>query len=257
MKHFRCIQGAEEWRRLRMGKPTASSFDRLITPKKWEPTKSDTRRGYAIELLTELILDMPLQAVTSASLQHGTDSEEKARAAYEMQHNVDVEMCGFITDDACTYGSSPDGLIGTDGSLELKCPFKPETHVEYMLRPASLSEEYFVQTQGQLFVTRRKWTDLNSYFVMLPSVTQRVTPHPEFQEKLAIAVHSFCAEFSDLVERAVSLGYLKNVPALTDWIRSGDVDMVRKRNGQVGDFDLTDQDVERIWEAAQTAKVAP
>ena len=60
MRHFLTQQGSREWLRLRMGKPTASSFDKLITAKKHEPTKGETRRAYAIFLLTELILDEPL-----------------------------------------------------------------------------------------------------------------------------------------------------------------------------------------------------
>lgn len=254
MKHFHCLQGSADWLRLRLGKPTASAFDKLITAKKWEPTKSDTRRNYAIYLLTELILDAPLSGVTTATLAHGHTTEEKARAAYEALIGKEVDLCGFITNDAQTYGASPDALVGDDGSVEIKSPFKPEIHVEYMMRPESFVEEYFVQTQGQLFVSGRQWTDLISYFSILPMVQVRIVPNPVFQEKLAAAVHSFCAEFSDLVRRAVDLGYLKETPNTTDWIEAGDVDMVKRGRQQptpAGDFDLTDDDVARIWAASQ------
>lgn len=252
MKHFHCIQGSDEWLALRMGKPTASEFDKLITAKKWEPTKGETRRAYAIYLLTELLLDMPLSGVTTASMRHGTAYEENARAAYEMLHGV-VEPCGFCTNDEQTYGASPDAFVGEEGSLEIKCPFKPQVHVEYMMNNDSLVEEYFVQTQGQLFVTGRKWTDLISYVGVLPMVKVRVAPNPIFQEKLATAVHSFCAEFSDLVIRAVDLGFLKETPTTTDWISAGAVDMVRKgrKKEPEGDFDITEEDIAAIWADAQ------
>lgn len=256
MKHFQVLQGSEEWLRLRMGKLTASNFDKVITAKKWEPTKGETRRAHAIYLLTELILDMPLSGVTTAAMSHGTAYEENARAAYEMLGGQEVEPCGFCTDDAMTHGASPDAFVGEEGSLEIKCPFKPEIHVEYMMRPASLVEEYFVQTQGQLFVTGRRWTDIVSYVGILPMVKVRVLPEPVFQEKLEIAVRSFCAEFSDLVVRAVELGYLKDAPATTGWIQTSDVDWVRKqRQAKPVDrsLEISDEDIEMIWAARKVA----
>jgi YqaJ-like viral recombinase domain len=251
MKHFPVLQGSEEWSRLRLGRPTASSFDRLITSKKWEPTKGETRAAYAIFLLTELILDMPLSGVNVAAMEHGKTYEDVARAAYEMETGQDVIECGFVTDDAMTYGASPDGLVGEEGSLEIKSPFKPEIHVAYMMDPQSLLQEYFVQTQGQLFVTGRKWTDLISYARSLPLVKVRVLPHPEFQEKLAVAVRSFCAEFSDLAQRAFDLGYLKQLPILTGWIADGDSQMIRekRRSNDPGPLGITDQDIEVLLQS--------
>ena len=253
MKHWVCQQGSAEWCRARMGKATASEFSRIIQPKKWEPTKGETRRGYAIYLLTELILDEPLAGVTTASLSHGHAWEENARAAYEMLIGKEVELCGFYTNDEMTYGASPDGRVtGEPRGVEIKCPMKPEIHVSYLMDNDLLVEEYFTQTQGELFVTQWESIDLISYHSAFPMVKVRVLPHPEFQPKLEMAVRSFCAEFSDLVHRAVDLGYLKETPPTTDWIQAGDVDMIRKdrqgRKQQAGDFDLTDEDVQRIWE---------
>lgn len=255
MKHFHCVQGDRDWNRLRMGKPTASAFDKLITAKKWEPTKGETRRAYAIYLLTELILDEPLSGVSTASMQYGHSTEGTARAAYEMLAGAEVQTVGFCTNDEMTYGASPDAFVGVEGSLEIKSPFKPEIHVEYLMKPESLVEEYFVQVQGQLFVTGRQWTDLISYHPAFKMVKVRCLPHPEFQSKLAVAVHSFCAEFADLVTRAVDLKHLDDVPPVTEWIAAGvangNVDMVRKdrQEGkkQEGDFDITDEEISRIW----------
>ena len=264
MKHYHCVQGKDEWLRLRMGKPTASEFDRLITPAKketktgeilgWQPTKGETRRNYAIYLITELILDMPLSGANTASMQHGTAWEQNARAAYEASMGVDVVECGFCTNDEGTYGASPDAFVGEDGSLELKSPAKPEIHVARMVNPDVLVEEYFVQTQGQLFVTEKKWTDLVSHFGGLPMVRVRVVPDPEFQTRLGVAVRQFCAEVSDLVERCLDKGWLKESPALTGWIQEGDIDMVRKgskKTAPQGDFDISDEEIERIWAKTQ------
>lgn len=203
------IQGSPEWRELRLGIPTASEFERLITPKEWKPTKGETRRKYKVELLTELILGRPLDLITTASMQHGTDWEAKARAAYEMVQGVEVQQVGFCTDDAALYGASPDGFVGDDGGCEIKCPDKPEIHVGYMLYPDLFKQEYFVQTQGQLYVTRRKWTDLISYFSGFDMVTVRIEPVPEFQEKLGVALKTFVVELAAAVAQARAAGWIK------------------------------------------------
>lgn len=215
MIHHAVVQGSEEWIRLRLGRPSASEFDRIITAVKWEPTKGETRRKYAVKLLTELILDGPLDGVTTPSMLHGKDWEPKARRAYEMLEGVDVEDCGFCSDDAQTYGASPDAFVGEDGSLEIKSPERPEIHVGYLINPDSLKDEYWVQVQGQLYVTGRKWTDLISYFMGIPMARVRITPHPEFQAKLDVALRSFLCELSDLVEIATTRGvaFPKDRPA--------------------------------------------
>jgi YqaJ-like viral recombinase domain len=251
MKHFQVLQGSDAWLRIRLGKPTASCFDKIIQPKEWEPTKGKTRLGYQIFLLTELLLDMPLSGVTTAAMEHGKEYEDSARAAYEMMTGQDVIECGFVTDDAMTYGASPDNFVGEEGSLELKAPFKPEVHVSYLMNPDSLLAEYWTQTQGQLFVTERKWTDLISYFRGLPLVKVRVFPHAEFQQKLAVAVRSFCAEFSDLVQRAFDAGYLKTLPNMTGWVQEGDILVRAKTAGSRGEFGVSDEDVDAVWAAAE------
>jgi YqaJ-like viral recombinase domain len=209
MIHHRVIQGSEDWLRLRMGKPTASEFEKIITPKKWEATKGETRRAYIMHLLAELILDTPLSGVTTAAMQHGHDWEPKARAAYEMMRGVDVDLCGFCTDDAGIVGASPDGFVGEDGSVEIKCPEKPEIHCGYMLAPDTLKEAYFVQTQGQLYVTGRKWTDLVSYFGGMPMVCERVKPVVEFREKLDAAVKLFVSDLALYIDLAKTRGWIK------------------------------------------------
>jgi hypothetical protein len=219
--HHAVVQGSEEWLRLRLGIPTASEFSRIITPKKWDLAAG--RAQYRVELLTEMILGGPLDGVTTPAMLHGKDWEPKARAAYEMQEGVDVEDCGFCTDDARTYGASPDAFVGDDGSLEIKCPEKPEIHVGYLLNPDSFSESHWVQVQGQLFVTGRKWTDLISYFMGIPMVRVRITPHEEFQAKLAAHLRTFLTELDSLkavaIERGCKFHEDKPAPPAPDLIR--------------------------------------
>lgn len=204
MNHFPCEQGSDLWHRYRRGRPTASAFERIITAKRWEP--SSARFAYHRELLTEMALDISLDQVTTQAMQSGHDWEPKARAAYEFDNGVDVEPVGFCTTDDGRIGASPDGFVGDEGLLELKCPFKPDVHMGYVLKPESLQEEHFVQTQGQLYVTGRKWTDLISYHWGLPMVSLRILPHPEFQQKLDRALKDFLRELADLIEIAKARG---------------------------------------------------
>jgi hypothetical protein len=232
MIHIPCVQGSEEWHRLRLGRPTASEFDRIITPKKWEPTTGAARRGYALKLLTELILDISLDQFVTPAMLHGKDWEPKARAAYEYQHGVDVEPVGFCTNDEGTAGASPDAFVGGAGSLEIKCPELPQNHVGYLLSPETLVAEHWVQVQGQLYITGREWTDLISYFHGMPMVCRRILPQAEFQVKLDAALKQFVQDLANLVDLAKARGVEFPKPdeevskVYSDWITEEDAEAI-------------------------------
>lgn len=227
MRTVDCEQGSKEWLLARVGIPTASEFKRLITPGKWEPSKSDTRHNYAIELLTEIITGFPLDSFTGAAMDHGKDWEPKARAAYEMICGKDVEICQFYTNDEGTIGASPDGFVGEDGAVEIKCPEKREIHVgnmvdklQYDLMPedwtrtveaknlSGFAQDHWIQTQGQLYITGRKWADLISYFGGLPMVMVRIYPNSVFQEKLHKSLMEFCELLDGLVAKAKAADWI-------------------------------------------------
>lgn len=208
MIHHKVEQGSEAWHALRLGIPTATGFGRIMTPKTLKLAAS--RDSYRIELLTERILGVPLDNFTTEAMQNGHDWEPKARAAYEMDNECDVELCGFCSDDAKTYGASPDGFVGEDGSLEIKCPFKPQIHIGYLMEPESLRAEYYAQVQGQLFVTGRKWTDLISYFSTLPTAKIRIYPDPTYQAALAESLKVFLAELQASIELATEKRWIKS-----------------------------------------------
>lgn len=213
---------------MRLGIPTASNFHRLITAKKMEPAAG--RHAYSVELVTELIIGQPLDSVVTPAMLHGTDSEAKAVAAYEFEEGLDTAVCGFCTTDDGLVGASPDRFVGDDGSLEVKCPFKPEIHVGYLLAPDTLREEYWVQVQGQLYVSGRKWTDLISYMIGLPMVRVRITPDPKFQEALTKALGMFLKEHSERIETAKREGWIKPAAPVADhsadFISDADVDAI-------------------------------
>jgi hypothetical protein len=211
MIHHQVIQGSEEWQALRCGRPTASEFSRIIQPKKWGLAAG--RRSYQIELLTELALGGPLGQPTTPAMLHGHDFEAKARSAYELVNGVDVEPCGFCTNDAGSAGASPDAFVGKVGLLELKNPMLPQVHMDHVLEPLEFLAEHWVQVQSQLYICdEREWCDLVSYWPLPESeqrarlVSVRVKRHPEFQKKLDAALTTFLREFEELKELALSRG---------------------------------------------------
>jgi hypothetical protein len=164
-------QGSEEWLQARLGIPTASEFDKIITPAKLELSKSS--KPYMHKLLAEWMYGAPLEAFVSPWMERGKELEPEAVRYYEMERGVDTQEVGIVLTDDGMIGASPDRLVGEDGLLELKCPAL-ETHVGYMLDPQSLVADYRLQTQGQLWLCHdRPWSDLMSYHPGFPAVIVR------------------------------------------------------------------------------------
>ncbi len=193
MRVIACKQGSTEWHRARLGIPTASCFDRIITPKKLEPASG--AEGYMHELLAEWLLNEPLSLHEDGGgfLGRGRDLEVWAVAHYEL-HYEKTEEVGFCLADDGRAGCSPDRLVGADGGLEIKCPGAKE-HVANLLR---MTSDYRLQVQGCLWITGRKWWDLMSYNPNMPPAIVRFEPEPAVQEALAEHVPAFC----DRLERA-------------------------------------------------------
>ena len=195
-----CEQGSPEWVAARLGIPTASAFDRIVTPKTRKP--SAAAFGYMCDCLAETMLDAPLDAASSAWMQRGSEIEAEACAWYAMIHNCDVRRVGFVLRDDNCVGCSPDGLVGDDGAIEIKVP-GAKKHVAYMLRGEALSQDHYCQVQGGLWITGRKWWDLVSYNPVMEPVVIRVARDPEFIEALAGCVDRFVA---DLAAARMKLG---------------------------------------------------
>lgn len=202
-----CEQGSREWLDLRIGVATASQFDQVITPKTQKPSASMTK--YAYKLLAEKALGQSLDEAASMWMERGTELEPEARAWYELTQGVDVQQVGFITSDDGLVGCSPDGLVGEDGGLEIKCP-SAAVHLGYLL--GGVEDAYRCQVQGGLWVTGRAWWDFLSYCPGLPPVLVRFTREEEFITNLAAAMVEFQAMMARHSETLAGLGV---TPALT------------------------------------------
>lgn len=178
MKILDMQQGSPEWHYARLGIPTASQADRILTPSKLKPATA--AQLYRFELLAEWVLGSPLEWGHTGFTERGKDLEAEARTAYELEIGADVERVGLVLTDDGMFGGSPDGLIGSEGGLEIKCP-AIHTHVGYLLEPEALAAEYRGQVQALLWLTGRSWWDLWSYNPELPPVRVRVEPDADWQ----------------------------------------------------------------------------
>lgn len=186
----KCPQGSDEWLQLRLGIPTASEFDRIVTPKELRPAAA--AKKYLHQKLAEWMYGAPLEAFVSPWMERGQALEFEAVRYYEMERDTQTTAVGLVTTDDGMIGASPDRLVGDAGLLEQKCPAL-ETHVGYMLDPASLVAEYRVQVQGQLWVCAREWCDMQSYYPGFPSVVVRVQRDEKVIAALALHIPVFVA----------------------------------------------------------------
>lgn len=159
-------QRTPEWFAERLGKITASRIADVVGK-----TKSGgygaARKNYMAELLCQRLTGQQEEKFTSAAMQHGTDTEPAARAMYMLETGVDVTETGFIPHPSIAMsGASPDGLVGEDGLIEIKCP-NTATHLEF-LQSRKPKHEYLLQMQWQMACTGRQWCDFVSYDDRLP-----------------------------------------------------------------------------------------
>jgi hypothetical protein len=189
-------QGTYEWQQARLGIPTASCFDRIITPKTGKLSESCGK--YAHQLLAEQITGFPMDAASSSFMERGSLMEHKAVTFYELQRECDTEQVGFVLRDDRRVGCSPDRLVGNDGLLEIKCP-SAAVHVGYLLGDQGIG--YRAQVQGQLWLCEREWADTLSYHAEMPSALVRVQRDEEFIKALAAAVDQFLAYMDDCKDK--------------------------------------------------------
>jgi hypothetical protein len=192
-----CTQGTPEWQSARVGIPTASNFDLIIT-QKGEPSKQ--RQKYLYTLAGERIIGAKEETYQNTAMQRGTLMEPEARALYELIRGVEVKQVGICyPDEKKLYAASPDGLVGDSGLVEIKCPMLA-TIVAYHIE-GKLVSEYFQQLQGQLLVTGREWVDIMGYYPAIKPIITRVYKDEKYLPMLAAALEQFCIELDITTEK--------------------------------------------------------
>lgn len=197
------LQGTSAWLALRAGIPTASCFDRILTPR-GKPSTQATK--YMHRLIAERIMRRPVTEHVSYWMGRGQASEAEAVAYYEGVRELDTIPVGFLTSDDGRIGASPDRLVGERGLLEIKVPAE-HTHVGYLLTEA-VDAEYYPQIQGQLWIAERDWIDVLSYHPEMPPALVRVGRDESFLGLLVPAVESFAAQLEEIAATARARGWL-------------------------------------------------
>ena len=192
------VQGSRQWWDLRIGTPTVSKLSRILTPSKLEISKSAD--AYAAELVGERLLGRPLDEaeVDTMWTARGTDLEREARDWYAFHKGVEVQTVGFVSMLDGAFGGSPDGLVGDDGGLEIKCR-GAKMHIRSVMGVDDIADR--LQVQGYLYLTAREWWDVLAYNPELPKRIVRVYRDPDVHRAIEIAL----TEFLERLDRGHSL----------------------------------------------------
>lgn len=184
MKRIQVEPGSAEWKMARLGIPTASKFDKIITPKTLKISESMAK--YAHLLVAEQLLGVPMEDdANSGFMQRGVVLEKRAIDYYHLLHEDAVlEPAGFLTLDDGSAGATPDHMVGANGLLEIKVPSAP-IHIGYLLDGGIA---YRCQVQGQLWIAEREWVDTLSWHPELPPALVRVPRDESFIKALSAAV---------------------------------------------------------------------
>jgi putative phage-type endonuclease len=202
-------QGTEEWFTIRIGKVTASRVADVIA--KTKTGYSASRDNYMAQLVCERLTGQKGESFTNAAMQHGTETEPLARAAYEALQDVLVDEVGFVPHPTIEMaGASPDGMVGDDGLIEIKCP-NTATHIDTLLSQ-TVPGKYNTQMQFQMACTGRKWCDFVSFDNRLPEELQlfvmRVPRDEVFIRLIEAEIVQFLAELDDKINKLMKV---KNV----------------------------------------------
>jgi putative phage-type endonuclease len=199
-------QRTDEWFAARLGKVTASRVADLM---------ATTKSGYAAsrdnlmaQLVVERLTGQQQDGYTSASMQWGTEQEPFARAAYEIATGQMVDECGFVPHPTiANAGASPDGLVGADGLVEIKCP--NTAGMFDALLTQTVPGKYNTQMQMQMACTGRAWCDYAVFDPRMPTKAQlfikRVPRDPVFIQKMEAEIVKFLGELDAKVNQLKEL----------------------------------------------------
>lgn len=192
-----CEQRTEEWFKVKAGVISAGSMDKVVTSKGL-PSKSCDK--YLMQLAGERIVGYREDGYSNATMQRGTELEGEARDYFKLVQGKDIQEVGFIfKDEQRTVGCSPDGLIGEDEGIEIKCPIL-STQVEYLLAQ-KLPTKYVQQVQGSMYVTGRKVWWFISYYPGLDPLLLKIERDEGFIEKLHKEVETATLELAMMIRK--------------------------------------------------------
>tara|TARA_R100000541_G_scaffold2314_2_gene8720 strand:+ start:132 stop:752 length:621 start_codon:yes stop_codon:yes gene_type:complete len=199
-----CEQGSVEWLEMRLGKVTASRMSDVLSKGRGS-APSKAAESYMMELLAERLTGESKPFFENDAMRWGTETEPQARAMYEVNNEFpEMKEVAFVEHNE-SIGISPDGMVGDEGLLEIKCP----TTITQLKRALSddYAKDYYTQIQCQLWVTERQWCDFVSFDPRLncPAgyLQQRVERDEEFIGTMKEKTYLFVDKLNGLYERLI------------------------------------------------------
>lgn len=194
-------QGTQEWLRERLGKVTASRIADMMAK-----TKSGwgaSRANYAAQLVAERLTGNLTETFQNEAMRWGTEKEPEARAAYEWTTDCSVELVGFVPHPTIAMaGASPDGRVGTDGLVEIKCPGTAQHLATLLGEP--IADKYIKQMQFQMACDGRQFCDWVSYDPRLPERMRLFVQRVERDSKLIFQIEHEVSEFLAEIDETIS-----------------------------------------------------
>ena len=204
------IQRSQEWFAARCGSLGASQLaDALAKTKSgWGASRANLRAKLVVERLT----GQQEEGFASSAMIWGQEKEEEARIAYSFMTGHDVTEVGLYKHPTIIgTHASPDGLVGDDGCIEIKCP-NSATHIE-TLKSNLVAHKYLLQMQWQMRCADRQWCDFVSFDPRMPDhlmlYIQRVQRDNDMLAILESEVAAFLAEVDEDVKALSKLGESK------------------------------------------------
>ena len=199
MKVLSMPQGSSEWLAARAGKVTASRINDVMASK-----TTAAYRDYRAQIVAEILTGQPQESgFTNAAMQWGTEQEKFARAEYELACDWTVDEIGIVLHPTIERGAaSPDGLVSTNGLVEIKCP-KTATHLQTLVDKKQ-PRQYENQMLWQMACTGREWCDFVSYDPRLPDDLQLFVHRFDRDDKriaeIEAAVTQFLSEVDEMID---------------------------------------------------------
>lgn len=196
-------QGTQEWLDMRVGKLTASKVHDA-TAKQKNKKYYKARETYMRDNIVEILTGKSVDSFTSHAMKWGIEHEPQACAAYEFIKDLEVEHIAFADHPMVERaGASPDGLVGDDGLIEIKCP-NTATHIDYRLTRV-VPDNYFAQMQWQMACLEREWCDFVSFDPRLPehlkTLIIRVPRDEAFIQELTTEAIKFNSDLDVMLEK--------------------------------------------------------
>ena len=199
MKLLSIMQGTPEWLAARAGKVTASRISDVMAAK-----TTAAYRDYKAQIVAEILTGVPQESgFVNDYMRWGTEQEKFARAEYELACDWTVDEVGLVIHPTIEQGAaSPDGLVSTNGLVEIKCP-KTATHLQTLVDKKQ-PRQYENQMLWQMACTGRQWCDFVSYDPRLPEDLQLFVHRFDRDEKriaeIEAAVTQFLSEVNEMID---------------------------------------------------------